>query len=70
MKPETEDSIPEGELTYEEIESEYPYLVKKMKEEIPSMNEKQIRKSINIFLGLCNSCHNADYSGCHCWNDE
>jgi hypothetical protein len=61
--------IPEGEMSMGEIESEYPYLVKKLKQEVPSMNDKQIRKAINVFLGLCNSCHNAE-SNCVCWRDE
>lgn len=57
--------IPEGEMSLSEIESEYPYLVRKLKQEVPSMNDKQIRKAINVFIGLCNSCHNAE-SECHC----
>ncbi len=61
--------IPEGEMSMGEIESEYPYLIEKLKQEVPSMNNKQIRKAINVFLGLCNSCHNAE-SNCVCWRDE
>lgn len=61
--------IPEGEMSLSEIELEYPYLVEKLKLEVPSMNDKQIRKVINVFLNTCNSCHNAE-SGCSCWNDE
>jgi len=65
----SETIIPEGEMSMEEISSNYPYLIKKLKEGVPSMSDKQIRKAINIFLGLCNSCHNAE-SGCYCWNEE
>lgn len=62
--------IPEGEMSMSEIEEEYPYLVKKLRLEVPSMNDKQIRKAVNVFLRLCNSCHNADYETCYCWNEE
>jgi len=61
--------IPDGEMSMSEIVLEYPYLVKRLREEVPSMSEKQMRKAINVFIGLCNSCHNAE-SGCFCWNDE
>jgi hypothetical protein len=61
--------IPEGEMSMDEIKLNYPYLVGRLQDEVPSMNEKQMRKSINVFLSLCNTCHNAE-SGCHCWNDE
>ena len=60
---------PEGEMGMEEIVSNYPYLVEKLRTEVPSMNESQIRKAINVFLSTCNSCHNSD-SSCVCWNEE
>jgi len=65
----SETIIPEGEMSMDEIMNEYPYLVKRLKEGVPGVNESQIRKMINIFLDTCSSCHNAE-SGCHCWNDE
>lgn len=65
----SETIIPDGEMSMDEIMSEHPYLVKRLKEGVPGVNESQIRKMINIFLDTCSSCHNAE-SGCHCWNDE
>lgn len=71
---EEEDSIveritPEGEMSMEEINSSYPYLVQKLREGVPGVNDSQIRKMINVFMDVCPACHNAE-SGCHCWNDE
>lgn len=72
---ENEDSIaetiiPDGEMSMDYIMEYYPYLVQKMKEGVPGINDSQIRKLINIFLSTCQSCHNADYSECYCWRDE
>jgi hypothetical protein len=61
--------IPEGEMSMEELESRYPYLIEKMRKEISSMNESQIRKAINVFLDTCQSCYNAE-NGCQCWSDR
>lgn len=60
---------PEGELSVEEVQSEYPFLFEKLKKEVPGMSEPQIRKTINVFLSTCSTCHNAE-AGCQCWNDE
>lgn len=65
----SETIIPDGEMSMDEIMSEYPYLVKRLKEGVPGVNKSQIRKMINIFINACSSCHNAE-SGCHCCNDE
>ena len=69
MKSETEDSIPEGEMSMDEIMRNYPYLVHKLREGVPGLNEPQMRKAINVFFSLCSSCHNSEI-GCQCWNDN
>ncbi|NRA90865.1 MAG: hypothetical protein HRU43_07055, partial [Simkaniaceae bacterium] len=61
--------IPEGEMSFDEVMKDYPYLVKKLQEGVPGTSDAQIRKMVNIFLDTCGACHNAE-SGCHCWNDE
>ncbi len=71
---EKEDSIaetitPEGEMSMDEIMREYPHLVQKLKDNVPGVNEHQIRKMINVFMDVCSTCHNAE-CGCQCWNDE
>jgi hypothetical protein len=60
---------PEGELSIQEIEKSYPYFIKKLKEEIPSLSESQIRRVINVSIDMCPHCFNDD-RGCHCWNDD
>jgi hypothetical protein len=71
---EDDDSIaetitPEGEMSMDEIMRDYPYLVQKLKEGVPNINDSQIRKMINIFFDTCSSCYNAE-PGCLCWNEE
>lgn len=71
---ENEDSIaetiaPEGEMSMSEIENLYPYFVKKLKEGLPSLNDAQIRKIINISLSVCTHCYNDNHK-CKCWRDE
>lgn len=71
---EGEDSIaeqyaPEGEMTYEEIKEEYPYLVEKLRSDVPGLNDSQRRKIINIFMNTCHHCYEQE-KPCHCWNDE
>lgn len=60
---------PEGELSMEEVQQEYPYLFRKLKKEVAGMSDLQVRKAINVFINTCSTCHN-DEVGCHCWNDE
>ena len=60
---------PEGEMNMEEVQREYPLLFKKLKKEVSGMSDLQVRKAINVFFSLCQSCHNAE-DGCHCWNEE
>lgn len=60
---------PEGELSMEEVQQEYPYLFRKLKKEVAGMSDLQVRKAINVFLSTCSTCHNAE-AGCQCWNDE
>jgi len=54
---EEEDSIsemiyPEGELSYEELEHQYPDLIKRLKKEVDGLNSSQVRKIANIALEL------------------
>ena len=44
--------IPEGEMSLEEVEKEYPVLVGKLRKEVSSLNDSQIRKIVNIALVL------------------
>jgi len=44
--------IPEGEMSLKEVEKEYPVLVDKLRKEVPSLNDSQIRKIINVTLVL------------------
>lgn len=72
---EDEDSIagfmvPEGEMTIEQVKTDYGYWFNKLKEEIPSLKDSQIRKIICVSMNVCQSCHNADGNTCKCWNDE
>ena len=64
-----EQYIPEGEITMDEMFSDYRYFYDQLKENVPGLNDSQRRKIINVSIGVCSSCHNADH-GCHCWNDE
>lgn len=71
---EKEDSIvevitPEGEITMDEVLSDYRYVYDKIKENVPGVNDSQIRKMIYTFMSICPYCHEAD-RGCQCWNDE
>lgn len=61
--------VPEGEMSLEQIKKEYPYLFDRLKNEVPGLNDSQIRKIINIAADTCKSCMN-DSTGCQCWNDE
>lgn len=61
--------IPEGEYSMEEIQRQYPYFVERLKSEVPGLSETQIRKIINVSIGICSHCYNSDH-GCQCWNDE
>ena len=40
---------PDGELSYEEAESEYPIFIESLKKNVPGLNESQLRKIINVF---------------------
>lgn len=69
-----EDSIettyaPEGEYSLEEVKREFNYFYETLSKEVSGLTEPQKRKIINVVLGLCKSCMNAD-SGCMCWNDD
>lgn len=64
-----EQSVPEGEITLDEVKRDYPFLLGKLKDEVPGLSEAQRRKIINTFLNTCPACHNAE-PGCQCWNDE
>lgn len=71
---EEEDSIsevitPEGEMSLEEVKSEYSYLFDRFKSEVFGLTDSQIRKIINITTDVCTSCYMDDRS-CQCWNDE
>ncbi len=44
--------IPEGELSYDEIEKEYPVLLNKLKSEVVGLNKSQLRKIVNVALVL------------------
>ena len=44
--------IPEGEMSLKEVEREYPVLVGKLRKEVSSLNDSQIRKIVNIALVL------------------
>ncbi|MEK6828512.1 MAG: hypothetical protein AABY15_00065 [Nanoarchaeota archaeon] len=61
--------VPDGEISLEQAKSDYSYLFNKIKNEVPGLNDAQIRKIINIVTDTCKSCMNAD-AGCQCWNDE
>ena len=61
--------IPDGEMTLEEVEKDYPYYLKKLKDEVPGLNDAQRRKIINLFMSTCNHCHETELP-CHCWNDD
>jgi hypothetical protein len=41
---------PEGELSYTELEEQYPDLIKKLRNEVDGLNEPQVRKIANIAL--------------------
>jgi hypothetical protein len=59
--------VPEGELTIDEVKSEYGNFYNKLKSEVPNISDSQIRKIINVTLSMCSSCHNEDSEKCHCW---
>jgi hypothetical protein len=69
-----EDSIeitytPEGEYSLEEVKRNFSHFYEKLSNEVSGLSEFQKRKIINVVLGLCKSCMNAD-SDCVCWNDD
>lgn len=69
-----EDSIettytPEGEYSLEEVKQNFGYFYETLSKEVSGLSEPQKRKIINVVLGLCRSCMNAE-SGCVCWNDD
>lgn len=61
--------VPEGEITLEEVEREYPNFLKRLKDEVPGLNDAQRRKIINLATSLCRSCMDAD-NNCCCHKDE
>jgi hypothetical protein len=69
-----EDSIetsfaPEGELSLNQVKSDYSYFYDQLSKELPSLSEAQKRKIINIATSLCRSCMNNDID-CVCHRDE
>ena len=69
-----EDSIetsfaPEGELSLDQVKSDYGYFYDQLSKELPSLSEAQKRKIINIATSLCRSCMNNDID-CVCHRDE
>ena len=70
-----EDSIessfsPEGELSLDQVKSDYGYFFEKLTRELPSLTESQKRKIISISTThLCRSCMN-DVWTCNCHREE
>lgn len=47
-----ETMVPEGELSYEEVEKEYPVLLKELSDKVPGLSKAQLRKIVNVTLIL------------------
>jgi hypothetical protein len=57
------------EYSLDELKKQYPNLYITIKEKLPSLNNNQIAKVMNIAVGICGSCRD-EANSCQCWNDE